>query len=266
MINFSQFDNYRDAIKAGCKELGINYKQIAQNTGIHTSYFSRVMVEKADFSPSQLYLIAQSLKLTDWETDFILLLGEYSQTSHHSHQAFIWQKIQQVKKEKQKIIHQIQPKKKLGPQEIDSYYQDLLTAEVHMYLTIKKYRDQPKLVAKKLGISPLKLQEEIAKLAALHLITAEKGVIHILQGRVHLDESHPVSSRNHINHRLQSIQKLLKDTLQPSDYHLSAVFSTDEESKIKIKNMFKEFVVKAQAATHKKSHNLQVFHLNFDLY
>ena len=75
-MHLSTFDHYRELIKSLSKRETLTFRQICQITNIHSSYFSRVMNERADFSQEQLFLIGKSLKLSGWELDFLLLLGE----------------------------------------------------------------------------------------------------------------------------------------------------------------------------------------------
>ena len=100
-----------------------------------------------------------------------------------------------------------------------------------MFLSVDKYRANPNLILKKLSINESKLNEEIRKLEGLKIIDCKNGLIENLKRFVHLDATHPVSVQNHINWRLESINHLTKRELNPSDFHLSASFNSDEKTK-----------------------------------
>lgn len=262
-----QFNDYRELIKDLCKEQGHSFKAVALETGIHTSYFSRVMVDKADFNQEQLFLIGQTLGLHGWELDFLLLLGEWSRSGNASHKSFLKTKIKAIQDEKNKVIGELdQVYEGLTFEDKILYYREALTAKIHMYLTIDRYRKNKALISKKLFISENKLNSELNKLESLGLIEQKKTKIIMKQFSVHLEENDPLSPDNHINWRLESISQLKRRESKPTDYHMSAVFSTDEEGKGRIKNLFKEFVVSAQKEAVKMKSNAEVFSISFDLY
>lgn len=262
-----EYLDYRDIIKIWCKSLKISQKSLAQSAGIHTSYFSRVMTGQADFSSAQLYLIAGDLKLLKWELDYFLMLGEYWNTSNFAHKAYLKQKIEDIQKERTKVISKLQDvDTKLSEDHIRIYYLEAVTAKIHMLLTIEKYRRNPSLICNKILIPEFKLNLELEKLESLGIIRQSNKKIEVIKFNVHLEESSDVSPLNHINWRLETISNLQKRTPRPSDYHMSAVFSTDETGKVKIKEMFKEFVVNAQKVAGQINDQEDVYHISFDLY
>ena len=264
--NITRYTDYRDVIKVLCKEQKISFKALAQSARIHTSYFSRVMGLGADFSSSQLFLVAKDLGLSEWELEYFLLLGEVSAAASSEHKAFLMEKVKSIQKEKQKIARELKQIKGLQESHIREYYKEAVTAKVHMYLTIDKFRKNPLLIAQKIMIPEYKLNLELKKLEELGLIKNHAGKLDMISYNIHLDETDPVSAANHINWRLESINNIQRRTPRPSDYHLSAVFSTDEETKIKIKDMFKEFVIAAQKETTAIKGHEEVFQICFDLY
>jgi uncharacterized protein (TIGR02147 family) len=259
--------DYREIIKNLCKKTKISQKNLALSAGIHTSYFSRVMTGGADFSSSQLYLIASDLGISGWELDYFLLLGEYWSSSHHSHKQHLLSKIKDLQKKHSKVISKMKDvETEMSESYIREYYAEAVTAKIHMLLTIDKYQKNPMLICNKILIPEFKLKLELEKLSRIGVIKEDKGEWKVLKFNVHLDESSAISPQNHINWRLESIQNIQKRTPRPSDYHMSAVFSTDENGKLKIKEMFKEFVVEAQKVAGQVKDQEDVYHISFDLF
>lgn len=259
--------DYVSFIKDTSKEIGINYKSLANSARIHSSYFSRVMQEKADFSREQLFLISNDLKLNSEEKEFLLLLGEYKSSSLDAHKKFLFKKIKKIKNEKLKLLNKLtSDTDELSSEDITIYYQESITAKIHMMLTLDKYRYSPNLISKKLFISDTKLNREIKKLAGLNIIKFKDDKITLLKHSVHLDEAHPASIQNHINWRMESINHLTKRNANPSDYHLSAVFSCDDNAKMEIKNKFKKFIIDVQKIVQKSETNEEVYYIGLDLH
>jgi transcriptional regulator with XRE-family HTH domain len=266
-LNITKHLEYREIIKIWAKQLKISQKSLAQSAGIHTSYFSRVMSDGTDFSPSQLYLIGKDLGLQEWELDYFLLLGEHSSSGNHSHKSFLKSKIIEIQEKRSKVISEMKDvDTEFSEEYTREYYREAVTAKVHMFLTIEKFRKNPILLCQKILIPEFKLQIELEKLHTLGIIEILEDEIRLIKFNVHLDESSSISPNNHINWRLESISTIQKRTPRPSDYHMSAVFSTDENGKIRIKELFKKFILDAQKVASQVKDQEDVFHLGFDLY
>jgi transcriptional regulator with XRE-family HTH domain len=259
--------DYPDFIKDTAKNLGISYKTLATSARIHTSYFSRVMQGRADFSKEQLFLISKDLKLGPEEIDYLLMLGELRSSSLEEHKKFVLKKIKVIQSEKGKLLKKLTKEtSELSKEDIAIYYQESITAKVHILLTIPKYQTTPLLICKKLFISEVKLNQELQKLKNLKIINLSKSKISIIKNSVHLDESHMASQQNHINWRIETINHLIKRSGNPSDYHLSAMFSCDENGKSEIKDHFKKFIVEVQKIVQLSPDNDDAYFIGLDLY
>lgn len=265
--NIYSYLDYSSFIKNTSKGLGISYKSLATSARIHTSYFSRVMQGKADFSKEQLYLISKDFKLNQEEIDYLLLLGEHRSSSLESHKNFIFKKIQAIQTEKGKLLKKLTKEtSEFTREDVSVYYQESVTAKIHMLLTINKYKANPTLICKKLYLSEVKLNQELQKLKLLNIIKIEDSKITVLKNSVHLDESHSASQQNHINWRIETINHLIKRSGNPSDYHLSAMFSCDENGKNEIKNHFKKFIIEVQKIVQNSQENEDAYFIGLDLY
>ncbi len=268
-MNLSTFDDYRELIKSLFKDEGLSYRQVCEKTNIHSSYFSRVMSDKADFSQEQLYLIGKACKLSGWELDFLLLLGERDSSSLKNHSEYVDKKIKKIRNEKQKVLTNLKNiTHTMSEQEKEEYYRTPLTALVLMYLTIEKFRKKPKLISKSLHLEHQIIEIQIRKLMNLNLIEEKRGQIKIIKSSIHIDESDKMHLPNLVNWRLESINYLQRGQKKDSDWQFSTLFSTTLEKKKKIKALFKKFVVEAQSIVgpEPSTADVEVYHMNFDLY
>lgn len=265
--NIFEYLDYRPLIRDFSKSMGISYKSLSNAARMHGSYFSRVMKENAIFSPEQLYAIGKNLKFSQEEIDFLLLLGDYNNSGDNEHRVFLKSKVLKVQKEKAKLLNKFKEKTtELTQSEVDLYYREAVTAKIHMLLTLAKYRENPALICKKVFISEVKLESELKKLSDMGIVERRGSEIKILRNNVHLDEAHPASMQNHINWRLQTINHLNQRGHDPSDYHLSASFSCDEATKNRIKEIFKDFVAKAQGEVRSCKNAQDVYFIGMDLF
>lgn len=268
--NLSYYDDYRQIINDKVKTLNLTFKKLSETTGIHNSYISRVLGKGSDFSRDQMFLVGKSIGLSDWEFEYFLLLGDFQASSDRQHKEFLLQKIKKFKNEHQKIkeiligdIHEF------SNREIESYYLSPLTAEIHICLTLEKYRKNPELLLKYFTLSKNELENELTKLEQLKIISREKDRISLNKKVIHLDENHPIMSKFLNDRRIDCLTHLSRKGRNLEDYHFSVLFSTSEEKKQQIKLLFKEFIQKAQKTSNLPigtQKNINVFKMNFDLY
>ena len=235
-MNVFHFDCYRNIIAKQIKSQSLSQRHLAQVTGIHTSYFSRVMQQGADFSEEQLYSISKQLGFSDTELEYMNLLLSHSRSGNRRHKKFLFDKIQKLRDENTKIVDELKEvHADLSEEDVATYYEEAITAKIHMLLTIGKFRYHRDLLEKELGISSRKLAIELQKLQRLKIIDVKEDRIEILKKSIHLDHSHPSSVKNHRNWRIETLHRLGAYEGRQSDYHLSAIFSCNEETKLKIR-------------------------------
>jgi len=265
--NIFEYLDYRPLIQNLSKSLGISFKSLSSAARMHGSYFSRVMKEAAVFSPEQLYAIGRNLKLNQEEIDYLLLLGEFNNSGDSEHKSFLKTKVTRIQKDKSKLVNKFKDQTtELTQSEVDLYYREAITAKIHMLLTLSKYRENPALICKKVFVNEVKLESELKKLTEMKIIDRSKDQIKVLRNNVHLEEAHPASMQNHINWRLQTINHMSMRGNDPSDYHLSASFSCDEETKNRIKEIFKDFVASAQNEVRTCKGATDVYFIGMDLF
>lgn len=267
-MNIYRYIDYRKVIQFIANERSILYNQLAQSTGIHSSYFSRVMVEKAHFSQEQLHAIGKVLLSNKEELEYLLLLGLYSSSGSNSHRQFLREKIDLIRHQRLKLRESLEEIETVETKKEDfwKYFLDPLTIKVHIFLTVNQYRNNHKLLMKKLNITEQQFSEQTQLLRQLRLIELHGGQIRILKDSLNLDENDPLSAINHSHWRQETIKNISKRAAKLSDYHFTAAFSANEEVKQIIKIKFKDFLMEIQKLIAKTEPAEDVYYMIFDLF
>lgn len=267
-MSIYKYLNYREIIKIKLLEGRTSAFEASSQIGIHSSYFSRVMKGDADFSAEQLYVLAKLFSMSDDELEYFLLLGEQSRSGLNAHQLFVKEKISAIRKQKLKLKENLQGTEAVRTEQLNyaSYYYESMTAKLHMLLCLPEYRDNFPKICDRLGITKSKLDDELKKLSALALISWQNGKVNLLKDSIHLDEDDPISAVNHANWRLEAIQKLSRHQSKPNDYHCTVNFTSNEETKVALRDAFKEFLIQAEKIVMKSSSEKQIYTLCFDIF
>ena len=111
------------------------------------------MVQKADFSEEQLYLIAGVLGFDAEQTDYFLLLGQYDRSAHHKHKKYIRDKMKIIQRRKTKTSERHQTNSLTDdPDHVALYYSDIHLSQIHMYLSLAKFANNPSLIQQELNL------------------------------------------------------------------------------------------------------------------
>ena len=146
------------------------------------------------------------------------------------------------------------------------YYQESLTSDIHMYLTIPEYKHDPKKLKNQLLISDERLDEELTLLKKLGLVKFNSGKVIDVISSLHLEESSPLSFRNHINWRLRAIQMLEQRHKRDNEYHLSVAFTSDIEAQLEIKQKLRDAVLEIRKIVENCNQPQKVGHLLMDFF
>lgn len=268
-MNIFESENFRDILKTCATERNLPLRQIALQTQIHPSYFSRVMTGNAVFSPEQIYRIVHLFGFDKVETDYMLLLIEYEASADKLHRQFTQRKIKELRQSQLQLVNRLSSEQAIrhSPEtDQTTYYEDIMIAMVHMHLTIDSLRKQPVQVQNLLGLSAKRFNEILHKLERLDLIERKGEQVLLKKNFVHLDPQHPISVQNHVNWRLHAIQNLAARDKKPDDYHLSVAISADPDAKEKIKEAIVRLALEIEAIVKKAKSEAAVYYLGFDLY
>lgn len=263
------FDLLNNSISWLLKSKKISFRDVSLGCCIHPSYFSRVMKGAAGFSQEQIFKISTFLKLCPQETDYLFLLWNKFQAQSTDEKLFFKSKIQEIQEEKQKISSKLKQdinNPAIQKERMEIYYEDIITAVIHMYLTISEYRNSPEKILNTLKISKEKLSQEISKLKKLGLIQLNGNKIQSVEQQIHLDPKSNLCTLNHIQWRLKVIQKLNEREDDSKDLHLSVAISIDEESKVQIKNIIREAILTIQQTVSNCKAPQKIYYLMIDFF
>ena len=270
MLDLTASSDYREIIRSTFKSLGLSFKSIATTAVIHPAFFSRVMMGKASFSPSQMFLIGKALQFDGWRLEYFLLLGDLEFAANEKHKSYLKQKIEKIRQEQQALgskLHITRTEDLEESLRLATYYNEIITAKIHMYLTVPRYRQNPDLLCRAAGISKSKFHQEIAKLESLSIISTEDGKIKMNQDTLHLEMEHVLAPQNNINWRLDAIKVINDRNPKSTGYHMSAAFTADMDTIDKVRNRFKAFVVEVKdLVSTSSSDEEEVWSMGFDLY
>lgn len=270
MLIYSSTD-YKAILKDSLLEkkavLGSHYtfQRMATACRIEKAYLSRTLNGDAHLNADQLHLACRFLGFSSEEEDYLHLLLRQTRAAVPSYRKKLEKEIRSL----QKRVNLTESHIKAEPHAKDSvemmeYFLDPNVQLVHMFLTVKRFAEDPKLIAPILQITMDRVLELVAKLERLEFIQLRGSSYQVLRNNLHLSsESHHFRLYRQLT-RLKSMERL-QNLSNDQAYSFSVSFSATTKVRKQLQDEFMKFLSKAEASV-KQSDGEDVFQMNFDLF
>lgn len=215
-------------------------KFLAEHLRCQLSFIGLVLTERAHFSEEMLCEVAEYLRLTENEREFLLLLGSLERAGSHKLQVVYEKRIRKLRQEHRKLEEAIGNQVELSAEVMSQYNGNWLNMAVHMAVLIPEINTIEKL--EKLFIWP-RDQIEIAVqfLVQNGLIRREKG--RLLPGvrRVHLKRASSIIPLTHTTWRLEATRHIQSN--KDTNLHFSGAYCVSRSDYERIRSIFEETLV-----------------------
>ena len=244
----------------------LTLSEISSSTALHVSLVSNVLKERGDFSPDQIFRIAEFLDCSSEEQELLQLKRELERSADSKRKKALQLKIRDLEET------QTQTAKRLQIPEADTqsrletvYYLDPVHQLIHVGLGVPRFAEDPQLLRAQLGLDEARFEEGMKTLLALGLARQSGAGRFVKQDHArHLPEKSPLLRPHQGAVKVQSQQRLL--ALAPHQAKsVTVTFTADAASAAQIREELMLFLGKCQSIL-KKSRNENVHQLNIDLF
>ncbi len=229
----------------------MTFSGLAESCRMQKSFLSMVINQEMHINEEQAFLMAETFNLTSEETDYFLLLLQYARASSNNYAAFLKGKIEKIREKKGRLTEKLSKKTVNLTQNNHSayyeYYLNPLAQYVHMLLLIPKYQSDLVMIAKRLDSTLEEIQTVIDTLQELDIVIYQNDRYECTAKSIHIENGTALSDQNHLNARLQALQK--KINLKENDYRFSATICADTKVKKKIVDEIKNMLSRCQSFT-----------------
>ena len=270
-MNLFEVNDYREIVKFRVFALKhsdsrFTLDALAAKTRIQKSHISRVLNKQAHLHAEQLYVVADACRFTGEEIEYMQCLLNWqraSVTKFRSHAARILKELRRFRTGAQGAIKG--DNVSVAQSESANYYSQFFLPIVHMYLCIETYAKNPDQLQERLNLSADTLNLLIDELEQMKIVVRTPTGITVLKESVHLPSSNPLSKTHQLNLHLAACSSLQRDMAQ-KEMFFSASFSCNQSGVGSIRQKFYDFLQEAQEISEASSGELDIFHMNFDLF
>ena len=264
--------DYKTAVRHRVKELStsrkpLTLKRLAERIPIQYTYLSKALNdEKTHLSEDALFALAHLLEFYPEEVDYLFLLRAHATAARPERKQHLLGKIRQIQKA-HKLNASIQDFSQSQWMQEMGYLFDPLSVVVHVAMSIKELRADPRKLCPALGIDAVRLQEILRKLAQLDFIElSEDGRVEkMLKGHIHYGTGHPLMRVHQHIIRTFAAAKIIT-TPEQEKHNFMATFSGTPEIFEKIKEAFQRFVKDVEKLAIASPQRKHLYQIQFDLF
>lgn len=238
---------------------------LADQAGLQASYLTNVIKGRAHFSADQLRAIADAMKLSQVESEYLLLLLEWERSSYPPRKKDLSKCIEEIRRKNLSSIRYVTTKESpLSEKQQETYYLDPNVELLHMYLGVPRLSQEIKEISKSLAVTEEFIRETLKFLESTGLVEVRKGRWVKNPVKQHLPEDSPICRPHQSLVRFKSldhIQKIPKE----KKYSFMATVTMDEEARLKIQAAYLSFLKEAQNIVE-KSEPEGIYQIQFDMF
>lgn len=272
-MSFFDGDSYKALLKSGLlarKEIhgtSFTFQKMALACRVQKTYLSRVLNDgegKAHLSADQLFLAAGYLGLGEEERRFLFLLFERERSTIPARRRALDRELELIRKKHRRVEKALKVQEVvLEGEELRDYYLDPFMQITHMFLTVRRYADEPERIRTELGLEKERFRRILQGLHRLGIVTLDGGKARVAKRGLHLSADSTLLQPYRMLLRLRAMDQIQR-LPQERCVSFSVVFSADEKARKTIHAAFLEFLKTAEN-TVKSTRPEKIYQLNFDL-
>jgi hypothetical protein len=266
-----QFTDYREALRETLLDRkarhgrAFTFTKMAAACRLQRPYLSSVLGGSGHLSSDQVFEAAGFLQLDDDEYRYLSTLHELERSTSQARRRRLQRELQDLRDKGMRGDSVVEAPALAAAVDAaqTEFYLDLNAQLLHMFLTVKRYRNDPERARRALALGLDAFQAALAKIERAGLARVSGKRVEILRDAFHLPSTSPLYPAYRTMMRLKALDVMQS---QSTDRHFSfsVLYSADAGSRPKIQSRFLELVDWAQKLTQTDAPT-DVFQMNFDL-
>lgn len=209
-MNIYFYDDYKVYLKDYIEEQQKKGRgfvmKISSALNIHSSHVSAVINGEKDFTLEQFYSLARFLELDGRETEFLMLLAQYSRAGTHDYKQYLKEKLNTSKQQGLRNQKRFTQTRELSAEEKSVFYSSWIYQAIQLYCSTGDGKKLNK-IQKRFNLTTQRLNEILSFLLETGFCKQKEDTYFMEQMKTFIAASSPLWVNNHKNWRLKSIQK-----------------------------------------------------------
>lgn len=215
------------------------FRRMAQALGVSTTMISQVFRGDKHLSMELACDLCDHLGLDDDDTEYFLLLVEFSRAGSHKLQKRLERQIKSRQEKAKKLENRVKNATELSPEVKAMFYSSWIYSGVRLLTDLKDYNDASS-IAERLQLPRAQVQKILDFLIQHGLLVLENGELRPGSARTHVGSSNHLVAKHHQNWRLLSMTKMVH--ADEDSFFYTGPMSLSREVASQVRTRLPEFV------------------------
>lgn len=266
-MKYYEHNSYKELIlwliESGDFKRGV-FKRLAEDLLVQPVIVSQVLKGDRDFTTDQGVLITDFFGLTKIQSEFFMALLDENKSSNHRAKSYLQDRINNIRKEAQKISKRVGKFTKLTEEQKAEFYSTWIYAAIRMVCSLEE-KINLSVIAQKLNMEIKVLEHYVNNLLSWGLIEeTEEGGYKIGALSTHISDEDPLVKSHWNNWRMKGMQQI-NSYQKNRDLFFSTAVSLSEEDALKVRQLLLDFIEDCKKIVI-PSKAEKVFAINLDLF
>ena len=257
------YHDYLEIILHQRQSLGLKKADLAKVMGCQAAYLSQALRGRVDLTEEHLQRLASHLELSDFDTEYLLLLLRLAKAGTEKLKFHLEKLRQNMLNAAEELAPRLGANDKQKSFEALSYYtSSWIPSAIHVATSCEGFQSV-KTIAERFGLEIGAVQTHLQALAKHGLVGLEDNKWKYQGGSIHIGKDSSFDHQMQIAKRLLAIQKM--PFRKDKDLHYSVTFGTDQATVLRLRSL----LLDAIESLHKQvepSPSEDVYSVNVDLF
>lgn len=243
MISIYQYNSYKNFFNAWAQSQANKghgeYRKLALALNVSTTMISQVFNGEKDLSLELICELADYLHLNEAETEYLLLLAEYSKAGSEKLKSKFNKQIIQKQNEAQKLAHRLAQDYSLGEQAKQIYFSSWVYPAIRILCDVPEYNTADQ-IAERLKLSRNHVGKCLDFLIQQHIVIEKEGHLQLGPAHIYLSSSDPLVGHTHLDWRNLGHHK--RQVYNEDHFFYSGQYALSKEVLYEIRRLLPDFV------------------------
>jgi hypothetical protein len=248
VFDFKSYKEFLNILLHGPNSVRGLQTRLAKHLNCQSAYLYQVIKGKAELTEDQAYGVTTFFEMTSLERRYFLCQVSSSKAHTPELKKYLQDQALQLKAEQTDLAISADAKSaKIENAALDYYFSQSLPSLLHILTSSSQFQTEEAL-SRRLKIPRSLTIHHLQKLSDFGFIEKRNDRWIFKSASLHFPESSSHSLSQHLIRRSQVMNSLLHR--EKEDSHFCSLFTLDQESYLKLKKVFSDFVSKSQKLIH----------------
>ena len=233
---YSNYVKYLEGLALDQKARGRTKAELALRLGCQPAYLSQVLAGRVHLTEEHILRLCESLEFEKPKTEYFLLLLRLAKAGSPELKKYLSLQLTELKKSSEELEEHLVANKRQGNDEAAMYYTSSILPSLMHVATSCQALQTPTALAERFRLDPQVVDHHLHQLEKFKMVEFRGGRWNFAGASLHFSKGSSLETQLQLARRLMALNQV--SFRQETDLHYSVLFSTDEVTFKKMRELF----------------------------